>query len=309
MGDGMLVASSKDRQAGKADPATSQILAEVSSAGLRSFVEALAFPRHYFAEHAANRRARDALLGLCASFGYQPFLQGEYDNVVVRSSGPADSPRLLLGAHYDSVPGTPGADDNASALAVCLECARLIQRHGIASVLIVFFNREEDSFLGSKEFVADLQRNATHRIREAHIFEMVGYRDRRAKSQRMPPGLPPLPVPDTGDFLGLLANQSSNVFADEIVDLAACYVPQLPVLGLKVYFGVERFFGDLNRSDHAPFWQAGIPAVMWTDTSEFRNPHYHRASDTPDTLDYEFMSDVARLVMARVVTSQARPAP
>ena len=305
----MLVASSKGRKAQEPSRATSQLLAEISSASLRSFVEALAFPRHFFAEPAANRRARDMLLRLSSGFGYEPFLQGEHDNIVMTSPGPADRPRLLLGAHYDSVPRTPGADDNASALSVCLECARLIQRHRIPSAMIVFFNREEDGFLGSKEFVAQLQKQAAYRVREAHIFEMVGYRDRRPKSQRMPPGLPPLPVPDTGDFLGLLANQGSNAIAEEMLDLAACYTPELRVFGLKVFLGMERFFGDLNRSDHTPFWQAGIPAIMWTDTSEFRNPHYHGTSDTPDTLDYEFMSDVAKLALARVVASQPQPVP
>jgi hypothetical protein len=71
------------------------------------------------------------------------------------------------------------------------------------------------------------------------------------------------------------------------------------VLALKNYFGIERAFPDLSRSDHAPFWQAGIPSIMWTDTSEFSNPHYHRPTDTPETLDYDFMADVARLVLAR----------
>jgi Zn-dependent M28 family amino/carboxypeptidase len=65
-------------------------------------------------------------------------------------------------------------------------------------------------------------------------------------------------------------------------------------------------FADLQRSDHAPFWQAGIPAIMWTDTSEFRNPNYHRASDTPDTLDYAFMADVTRLALARVMSPAQR---
>jgi hypothetical protein len=70
--------------------------------------------------------------------------------------------------------------------------------------------------------------------------------------------------------------------------------------------GVERAFADLNRSDHAPFWKAGIPAIMWTDTSEFRNPHYHRETDTPDTLDYDFMAEVTRLALARAVSQAPR---
>ena len=292
----MNLVHSRSRQPAERDPAVAKILADVSSSNLRAFVEALAFPRHYFAENRANRRARDLLVEFGKGFGYVPTLQGEFDNVVMSSAGPVDSPRLLLGAHYDSVPGTPGADDNASAVAVCLECARLIKRHGIGGVTIVFFNREEDGFLGSRNFVAEGQ---AQNIGEAHIFEMVGYRSRAANSQKLPSGLPLLSPPTVGDFLALLANSGSNAIADELIDVAASYVPHFPVSALKVYLGLEKAIGHLNRSDHAPFWQAGIPAIMWSDTAEFRNPNYHSTSDTPDPLDYEFMSDVAKLALAR----------
>ena len=69
---------------------------------------------------------------------------------------------------------------------------------------------------------------------------------------------------------------------------------------------IEKYFGHLLRSDHTPFWEAGIPAVMWTDTSEFRNPHYHRATDTPDTLDYQFLAQVTRLALARAMTRDGK---
>lgn len=169
--------------------------------------------------------------------------------------------------------------------------------------MIVFFNREEDGLLGSGEFVAELAGQSGWGLKEAHIFEMVGYLDRTLGSQRMPPGLPPRLAPDVGDFLALLANRNSNGIAEDLLNLAACYIPQSPALALKIYLGLEKAFGDLNRSDHAPFWQARIPCIMWSDTSEFRNRNYHLASDTPDTLDYEFMKRVAQLALARVVTA------
>src|SRR4029077_1451338 len=139
-------------------------------------------------------------------------------------------------------------------------------------------------------------------VAEAHIFEMVGFCTRAAGSQRMPPGLPPIFAPKVGDFLALLAHRHSNAVAETLLALAATYVPQPSVLALKIYLGIEKYFGHLLRSDHAPFWKAGIPSVMWTDTSEFRNPHYHLASDTPDTLDYAFLAQVAKLALARVVS-------
>src|SRR5439155_16877997 len=133
------------------------------------------FPRHYVAERKANVHARDILLRLLRSFGYTPLLQGAYDNIVATSSSAEEGPFLLLAAHYDSVPGSPGADDNGSAVAVCLECARLIKEHKVGSTMIVLFNREEDGLLGSREFVAHLAASSAWAIDEAHIFEMVGF--------------------------------------------------------------------------------------------------------------------------------------
>src|SRR5262249_13561350 len=288
------------------DVAIQKVMDEVSAENLREYVEKLSFPRHFFAEHRANRRARDWLLRVLSSYGYEPSLQGDYDKIVINSTGPDTGPVVLLRAHYHSGPGSPGADDNASAVSVCLECARLIRRHDIGSVMIVFFNREEDGLIGSREFVANLVEQSAARVGEAHIFEMVGYRDLAHGSQQLPQRLPLLSAPRAGDFLALVANQRSNKIAESLSRLAACYVADFPVLALKAYLGIERLFADLQRSDHAPFWQAGIRAIIGTVTSEFRNPHYHRASDPPDTLDYAFMVDVTRLALARAMSLAQR---
>jgi len=87
-----------------------------------------------------------------------------------------------------------------------------------------------------------------------------------------------------------------------ILKCSKTYVPEFPVWGLKVFFGLEKKFSDLRRSDHAPFWDQKIAALMWTDTSEFRNPHYHQPSDTPETLDYEFLQKVTQLLVARALS-------
>jgi peptidase M28-like protein len=303
----MKVARSTDRAPAARNARIARILREVSPERLRGLVEMLAFPRHYAREKRANRRARDLLLKHARSLGYAPTLQSRYDNIVFATHPFEDGPFVLLGAHYDSVPGTPGADDNASAVSVCLECARLIRAHNIGAAMFVLFNREEDGLLGSSEFVAHLADVPDRTVGEAHIFEMVGYRDRAPGTQRMPQGLPVLAGRNTGDFLALLANRSSNAIAEDLLGQAARYIPDTPVAALKVYLGLERAFEHLNRSDHAPFWQAGIPSLMWTDTSEFRNPHYHLASDTPDTLDYGFMADVTRLALARLGSLHAVP--
>jgi hypothetical protein len=302
----MLVANSQRRRPARTDAAVAGVVRGVSSEKLREYVEMLAFPRHYVAEREANTRARDLLLGLLRSFGYAPVLQGAYDNIVATAGAVEAAPSLLLGAHYDTVPGSPGADDNASAVAVCLECARLLKANATGSTTIVLFNREEDGLLGSREFVGRCADQPGWAVEEAHIFEMVGFCTGAAGSQRLPPGLPGVAAPDVGDFLGLLANRRSNAIAEDLLTLAATYVPRFPVLALKLYVGIEKYFGHLHRSDHAPFWEAGIASVLWTDTADFRNPHYHRASDTPDTLDYAFLSRVAQLALARAVSRVGR---
>jgi hypothetical protein len=76
------------------------------------------------------------------------------------------------------------------------------------------------------------------------------------------------------------------------------------VLGAKTWGPLYRLFPDLARSDNFPFWSAGLAALLWTDTGDFRNPNYHRPTDTPDTLDYEFMRDVAQLVCALIVAER-----
>jgi hypothetical protein len=129
---------------------------------------------------------------------------------------------------------------------------------------------------------------------------MVGYASSASGSQQVPAGLP-IKINDRGDFLGLLANSASLELMDSVVRHAATYTPQLPVTGLKVRLGLEKHFPVLARSDHAPFWAMEIPALMWTDTSEFRNPNYHLRTDTPDTLNYDFLRKVTQLLTASIV--------
>ena len=184
----MKVSHSRDRPAKTQDPAIEAILREVSSENLEALVKLLAFPRHYVSNQRANRKARDLLLKHARAMGYAPVLQGSFDNIVMTSRDATDGPCLLLGAHYNSVPDSPGADDNASAVAVCLECARLIRKHDLGPAMIVLFNREEDGLLGSSEFVAELAEEDVWRIKEAHIFEMVGYRDPNSRVANLAAG-------------------------------------------------------------------------------------------------------------------------
>lgn len=296
----MLLASSRKKRPGAPDSGMADLLNEVSETNLRQYVEQISFPRHYHAERAANRRARDLLSEELRGLGYNCKLQGVYDNVLAFPAS-SEAPRFLLGAHYDTVPGTPGADDNGSAIAVCLECARILAMQEIDNTMIAIFNCEEDGLLGSRDFVAHRKSAGGQSLEEVHIFEMVGYCSHEPGSQSLPSEIP-IKGPDVGDFLALLANQHSNSISEAILKLAATYLPGFPVLALKTYFGLEKHFPHLQRSDHAPFWEAGVPALMWTDTSEFRNANYHAATDTPDTLDYSYMKRVTQLTLARILS-------
>jgi hypothetical protein len=285
----------KTMQLQHSKPGTNSSGLSVRQDYLASVVQRLSFPRAYGTP--ANAQAEL----LVADYFLRMF--GSCDRVGnarnVCFGWPSEA-RILVGAHYDSVPNTPGADDNASAVAVMLAVADTLGLR--RDVMYVAFNAEECDLTGSREFVKEMA-GQMKRLKQVHILEMVGYRDRRPNSQKNP--LPMIQAPTIGDFLGVVANKGSLV--DDIVAAAASI--SVPVVGLAVpaelpLAAIQQLSPHLLRSDHAPFWERGIPAVMWTDTSEFRNPHYHQTTDTPDTLDQEFMAEVARL-LAIVVSNAA----
>lgn len=276
-------------------------LTHISMGLLRRTVESLAYPRHYVANRTANERARDWLIDELRSFGYTVSCQGEYDNVIAHQPAISPTPSILIGAHYDTVPTTPGADDNNSAIAVCLETARVVSAYSEAPLIIAIFNREEDGLLGSSEYVKSLGPSIHDVISEAHIFEMIGYYSDAPNSQSKPANLP-IALPDTGNFIGILSNSSSNTIAKRIFESTKRIGSETPVVSLKTFLGLEKVFGDLLRSDHTPFWQEKVPALMWTDTSEYRNPHYHAPTDVPETLNYHSLLDVTRMIVAHILS-------
>ncbi len=275
-------------------------LQTVATSFLENAVATLSVPRHFLEEHEQNRRARDFVADTLRSFGYDVSFQSACDNIVALNVGDASLPRLLIGAHYDSVPGSPGADDNASAVAALLAVARSVARlDGRLPVVFVAFNREEEGLLGSRLFSQHLKTDRPFQVREAHILEMIGYTD-AANTQRKPRALP-ISLPERADFLGLIAKARANRLIQPLLRTARTYVPELSVFGLRVWFGLDKYFPVLRRSDHAPLWDIGTPAIMWTDTSEFRNPNYHQPTDTPDTLDYAFLTSATKLLLAHTL--------
>ena len=293
----MRVISSTSLKAENRDSRTAALTENVSEDWLREVVEHISKPRQWTAEREQNRETANFIEAQLNEFGYKTFRQSEYDNIVTEFDD--RKPVTIVGAHYDSVPQTPGADDNGSAVAAMLGCAKAVAGMDLP-VCFVAFNLEEEGLRGSRSFVDDFIKPEDIKVVACHILEMVGYCDHAEGSQNLPKGLPVKLVRSAGDFLAIVANRKSNHLLKEVVQTATTFVDELPVLGLQVFMGMERIFKDLRRSDHAPFWDAGYPAFMWTDTSEFRNPHYHQPSDTPDTLDYEFLAKVTKLLIASI---------
>ena len=126
-------------------------------------------------------------------------------------------------------------------------------------------------------------------------LEMLGFKITESGSQSYPPYVDPSQYPDTGDFTAVVANEPSAGLANALMKGMKNAAPSLKVETLVVP-GQGENFAEVRLSDHSPFWDAGIPAVMVTDTAFFRNPNYHQPSDTLDTLDLKFIRDNAQAV-------------
>ena len=213
---------------------------------------------------------------------------------------------LLVGAHFDSVPGTPGADDNASGVAAALELARILKDRPMRrTVRIVFFNLEEIDLNGSTEHAAWTKARidaGVERVVGMLSLEMLGYYTDKPDSQRVPfPAIPGVFTPPTvGDFLALIATQDSAEFARSLHAAMHEAAPTLKLVGIDFIPDAGVAFPDVRRSDHAPFWDIGVPAVLVTDTSEFRTPHYHRPDDTWQTLDRVRYTEAVRAIVGAI---------
>lgn len=203
---------------------------------------------------------------------------------------------ILIGAHFDAAPATPGADDNASGIAVLLELARHFAANPAPSPLwLVAFDLEERGMVGSGAYAQFLQRQRQS-LRLMLSLEMLGYRDPAPGSQDYPAGLEKL-YPNRGDYIGLIGNWPT--WGDLLKLQRDFQKVGIPCCWLLA--GQRGLILPATRlSDHSPFWDAGYPAVMVTDTAFLRNPHYHKPSDTLETLDQDFLTGVCQGLMAGI---------
>jgi Zn-dependent M28 family amino/carboxypeptidase len=196
---------------------------------------------------------------------------------------------LVVGAHYDTVPGSPGADDNASGVAALIELAGLLGPKGLPIRFVAFANEEEPYFMGpdmGSWVSAKRSRERGERLRGMLSLEMLGYYSEEPRSQRYPPLLH-LFYPDRADYIAFVGDIGARALVRDAIRLFRKHAA-FPSEGVAA----PAFVPGITRSDHWSYRNLGFPAIMVTDTAYNRNPHYHRASDTPDKLDYERLARV-----------------
>ena len=279
---------------------------------LMADVKALSFPRY---TQLDRKKARAYIAHTLTDLGYIPTFHayGNGVNILVDIVGTApEQPAVLIGAHYDTVHNSPGADDNASGVAAALEIARRLKdNRAERSVIVVFFDGEERGMEGSRAFASGPGK--ARRLHGAIILEMLGYACKTRGCQRVSEGLPNQLVPKHGEFLAVIGDLSGPEFL--LPWVAAEQPTPLDVVILPV-LAHGWPLPDSRRSDHASFWAHGLNAVMVTDTANFRNPHYHETSDKPATLSPSFLAAgttyvwwvLQRMIKAEPTQSQQAPA-
>ena len=198
-------------------------------------------------------------------------------------------PVIIVGAHYDTVPGSPGADDNASAVAALIELAGLLGRENLPIRFVAFANEELPYFMGPEMGSWNSARRSRERgetVRAMLSLEMLGYYRDEPKTQRYPPPLGLL-YPDRANFIAFVGDLGARRLVHRVVASFRRHAA-FPSEGVAA----PAFVPGITWSDHWSFRSHGFPAVMVTDTAFNRNPHYHLPSDTPDKLDYERLARV-----------------
>jgi Zn-dependent M28 family amino/carboxypeptidase len=204
---------------------------------------------------------------------------------------------VVVGAHYDTVPGSPGADDNASGVAVLLELARM----GLPARFVAFANEEMPYFqsheMGSHAWAARARR-AGEKISAMLSLEMLGYYRNVPRSQAYPPPLGWF-YPDRANFIAFVGDMGSRTLVRRAIASFRTHA-RFPSEGVAAPAGIP----GVTWSDHWSFRRHGYPAIMVTDTAFYRYAHYHLPSDTPEKLDYMRMARVT-LGLAAVIKELA----
>jgi hypothetical protein len=275
------------------------------AARLKAHVVAIASEEHNVAHPAALERSARYLESVLGRDGFAVARQ-EFDaggvkvrnlEVVIGDAGAPDA--VVIGAHYDSVRGAVGANDNGSGAAAVVELARALRsfrpRPGVELRLVLYVNEEMPWFgtpaMGSLVH-ADALASAGKRVIAMLSLETIGYYSDAPGSQLYPAPFSAL-YPDAGNFIGFVGNWRSRALVRRCVESFRRHAA-FPSEGGAFPDIVK----DAGRSDHWAYWRHGWPGLMVTDTANFRYPYYHTLADTPDKIDYERMARVVRGIEA-----------
>ncbi len=256
---------------------------------------------------AALKQAADYISDQWSNMGYEVWPQ-EYKvkgvkcrNLEVSHTGSLHPDNIiLLGAHYDTISGSPGANDNGSGIAALLEISRLIRRIKTDyTIRFVAFTNEEPPFYGTDKMgswvYAHQARLRGDNIRAAVILETLGFYTNAPASQMAPPLLGMF-CPRRGNFLAMISNLRSYAITRRFSQAFRSH-SNFPVQQLSA----PQMFPGISWSDHSPFWLNGYKAFMVTDTAPYRYPFYHSPKDTPDRLDYEHLAEVTNGLIKTVL--------
>ncbi len=262
-------------------------------------------------------KAQAAIEKYLKTLGYQPRLQlypidngttvsrrFQFANIEVVLGQPHGDGIWVVGAHYDAAIDTPGADDNASGVAILMELARLLKGKPINKELhlVAFCSEEPPSFgtrhMGSFHYAQGLK-DMGRPVKGVLVLEMLGYFNNREKTQLYPPFLDMF-FPSQGNFVAIGSNWASRALLRHL-KLAWKQRGKVPLETVIL----PSVFSNFMMSDQLNFWDAGYPAVIMTDTAFYRNPNYHQSTDTADTLDYESMARITETLAAILQTNEA----
>lgn len=263
----------------------------VSIDRMRDVIELLAkSPRDVVQDHAEALAAAQFVRSQLEAIGLETrSVDAENQGVSLPSvwseiRGTESEATFVFVAHYDTVPGSPGADDNASGVAGLLEIARAVAAHPlpVRTVVATVGFEETGSFAGSAAVAHALKDE--HELIGMISLEMIGFTSGTATET----------VPMPGDFLAIVGDDKSEGLIHTFHSAAERWLPQRKLIPIAADPEVNT---NVRRSDQAAFWAIGVPGAMATDTANFRNPNYHQPSDLPETIDYGFARDCTAALM------------
>lgn len=262
----------------------------------------------------AWQETQDFCAGRLTELGFDVELHdyGTGVNVIGTLAGTSDE-QIILSAHYDAVTDCEGADDNASGVAGALEAARALSVAEFERTLVIAcWDEEERGLIGARAYAERTSQQGTE-IAGMYSFETIGYKSDEPNSQLVPQGLDLL-FPDQvamleanefrGNFILIVTDEASRALNDAFERYADGV--ELPWIELEVPDAIlnNPLASDLQRSDHAAFWEVGYPGIMLTDSANFRNFHYHcsEGPDTADRLDTDFAAKIIKSVVGATAT-------